>query len=311
MNTQPSLPSAQAYDVIGDIHGHAALLRSLLARLGYLELGASWKHPCRKAIFVGDFIDRGPAIPETLAIVHGMVSEGSAFAVMGNHELDALRFDLMPTRYSHLKGQLGATHTQFRGRETEWQSYLAWFRTLPLALDFGVLRVVHACWNDDAVNTLEALSLPFDDDVIRLLVDETTQAGRAAEVLTNGVRLTLPGDLFVLTHRGVPLNWMRSKWWIPSAGKFYDDLAFPDLDVVPRELVVLPKAIPTTPIGLYDGYPPSAPPVFFGHYSLPPQTHPRPQSPNAVCVDYSAWKGGHLVAYRWNGEQELTNANFT
>jgi hypothetical protein len=51
--------------------------------------------------------------------------------------------------------------------------------------------------------------------------------------------------------------------------------------------------------------------VFFGHYSLPPQTDPRPQSPNAVCVDYSAWKGGHLVAYRWNGEQELTNANFT
>jgi hypothetical protein len=113
MNTQPSLPSAQAYDVIGDIHGQAALLRSLLARLGYLELGASWKHPCRKAIFVGDFIDRGPAIPKTLAIVHGMVSEGSAFAVMGNHELDALRFDLMPTRYSHLKGQLAATHTQF------------------------------------------------------------------------------------------------------------------------------------------------------------------------------------------------------
>ena len=37
---------------------------------------------------------------------------------------------------------------------------------------------------------------------------------------------------------------------------------------------------------------------------------PELQSPKVACVDYSAAKEGPLVAYSWNGEQELDAANF-
>jgi hypothetical protein len=49
-------------------------------------------------------------------------------------------------------------------------------------------------------------------------------------------------------------------------------------------------------------------PVFIGHYWM--SGRPELQSPKVACVDYSAAKDGPLVAYRWNGEQDLDAANF-
>jgi hypothetical protein len=77
------------YDLIGDIHGHAAELASLLELLGYERHRGYYSHPARKAVFVGDFIDRGPHIREVLALVRPMVDHGSALAVMRNHEFNA------------------------------------------------------------------------------------------------------------------------------------------------------------------------------------------------------------------------------
>lgn len=78
------------YDIIGDIHGQAGKLEALLAKLGYRQGGVVWRHPERTAIFVGDFIDRGPAQVRTVEIARGMVEAGAALAVMGNHELNAI-----------------------------------------------------------------------------------------------------------------------------------------------------------------------------------------------------------------------------
>ncbi|MFO8043960.1 MAG: metallophosphoesterase, partial [Alkalispirochaeta sp.] len=67
------------FDVIGDIHGHAAALEQLLRRLGYQYRYGTWRYPGagRRAVFVGDFIDRGPAIRDTVDIVRRMlVHEG-------------------------------------------------------------------------------------------------------------------------------------------------------------------------------------------------------------------------------------------
>lgn len=81
------------FDVIGDVHGHAAELATLLERMGYEERCGAWRHPAgRRAVFLGDLIDRGPEIRRTLDIVRGMVEAGSALAVMGNHELNALHY---------------------------------------------------------------------------------------------------------------------------------------------------------------------------------------------------------------------------
>ena len=34
-----------SYDIIGDIHGHADKLESLLAKLGYRNRNGCWRHP--------------------------------------------------------------------------------------------------------------------------------------------------------------------------------------------------------------------------------------------------------------------------
>ena len=57
------------YDLIGDTHGHADALQRLLKSLGYSRHKGIYKHPEKQAIFLGDFIDRGPQIRATLEIV--------------------------------------------------------------------------------------------------------------------------------------------------------------------------------------------------------------------------------------------------
>ena len=81
------------YDVIGDIHGHSDELEVLLQKLGFVKVNGVYSHPGgRKVVFVGDFIDRGPKIRETLYLVRDMVLSGNAQAVMGNHEYNAVCF---------------------------------------------------------------------------------------------------------------------------------------------------------------------------------------------------------------------------
>lgn len=93
---QPLPPDRRAergpFDIIGDVHGCAEELRDLLGRLGYAEAADSWQHPARRrAIFLGDLVDRGPDTPGVLRIVMAMVEAGQAFCVAGNHDMKLLR----------------------------------------------------------------------------------------------------------------------------------------------------------------------------------------------------------------------------
>ena len=90
-------------DIIGDIHGHADKLIELLRMLGYEKKDGSFAHPSRKILFVGDYIDRGPKIKETLEIIKAMVDSGNAIALMGNHEYNALCFHFQETEGGHLR----------------------------------------------------------------------------------------------------------------------------------------------------------------------------------------------------------------
>jgi len=78
------------FDVIGDVHGQAPALRRLLARLGYVTDGEAMRHPERTAVFVGDYVDRGPDSPGVVRLVRAMVEAGAARAIMGNHEWNLL-----------------------------------------------------------------------------------------------------------------------------------------------------------------------------------------------------------------------------
>ena len=85
------------FDVIGDVHGCRAELESLLTDLGYAvswdeQGGAVGAHQQgRRAVFVGDLVDRGPDTPGVLRLVMGMVAAGDALCVPGNHENKLLR----------------------------------------------------------------------------------------------------------------------------------------------------------------------------------------------------------------------------
>ncbi len=81
------------FDIIGDIHGCYDELVALLTKLGYFvtDNGVVEPPPGRKAVFLGDLVDRGPAVPAVLKLVMGMVSAGTAYCVAGNHESKLMR----------------------------------------------------------------------------------------------------------------------------------------------------------------------------------------------------------------------------
>ena len=84
--------TALNYDIIGDIHGHSRSLVALLGKLGYIKEAGVYRHPSRKMIFLGDFVDRGDFQCEVLDIVRPMVESGAALSVMGNHEFNAIAY---------------------------------------------------------------------------------------------------------------------------------------------------------------------------------------------------------------------------
>ena len=139
------------FDVIGDVHGCRAELEQLLAELGYaLERDAAGRatgarHPDRRAIFLGDLVDRGPDTPGVLRLVMGMVAAGTAFCVAGNHEVKLLKaLQGKNVKRSHgldaSMEQLDLETPEFRGQVAEFIDGLI----SHYVLDGGRLVVAHA-----------------------------------------------------------------------------------------------------------------------------------------------------------------------
>nr|WSX49287.1 polynucleotide kinase-phosphatase [Streptomyces sp. NBC_00974] len=130
------------FDIIGDIHGCASELETLLGKLGY-EDGA---HPeGRTAVFVGDLVDRGPDSPGVLRRVMGMVGSGNALCVPGNHENKLARY-LKGSKVQQTHG-LAETVEQLAGESEEFvQEVRAFIQGLVshYVLDGGKLVVCHA-----------------------------------------------------------------------------------------------------------------------------------------------------------------------
>jgi protein phosphatase len=138
------------FDIIGDIHGCCEELETLLRQLGYQidRSGDIYKvNPPdgRKAIFLGDLVDRGPRIPDVLKLVMSMVADGHALCVPGNHDVKLLR---------HLSGKevkvthgLSDTIVQFEAESVEFKKSVAKFIDSLIGhfvLDEGKLVVAHA-----------------------------------------------------------------------------------------------------------------------------------------------------------------------
>jgi hypothetical protein len=320
-----------AYDIIGDVHGCADKLVGLLRKLGYVnereevasdgttkKIPTPFRHPKRQAIFVGDLIDRGDYQLDSVAIVRAMVEDGSAKMVIGNHEFNAVAYATKndagewcrphndKNNGQHARFLQSAPHGSAIQREL-----LDWFMTLPLWLDLGGVRVVHACWDARWIDHLRPLVSSTGGLTRQIVIDGTTKGTRtydAIETLLKGPEATMDG-CYYMDKDGHRRDHGRLEWWNSTATTLREavriDPSWTLYDESDSEIEQLP-ATPLESSGI-SPYTDSVP-VVFGHYWF--EGPPVPQDVRTACVDYSAVKGGPLVGYQWDGETILDAAKF-
>jgi hypothetical protein len=318
------METVHGYDVIGDIHGQAGKLRRMLAHMGYVEIAGVWRHPTRTAVYVGDFVDRGPEQVETYRIVRAMTDAGTALAVMGNHEFNAIAFhtpcagrDFCRTRSPRNVAQHRSFLDQVGMDGDLHREMVDWFLDLPLWLDLDGIRVVHACWDDAIMARLAPMLRPgnrLDRDLVArasegqgnsFLADgsrrDSTFEFHAVETLLKGVEIELPEGTSYSDADGHARTATRVRWWDGGARTFGEAALLPGS--TPTHGLEAP--LPADFVRGYDG----EKPLFLGHYWMTDE--PTLLGPKVACVDYSAGKGGPLAAYRWSGETTLSPDGFT
>ncbi len=298
------------YDIIGDVHGQADLLKELLTEMGYTAEDNVYNHPTRKAIFVGDFINRGPKIRETIRLIRAMVENGHAYAILGNHEINAIYYSLLDRqgkhlskRWSRLRLDLNLTLSEFSGHMAEWRSHIKWMRTLPMFLEFDGFRVVHACWQDENIRILKENidGSRLKKSFLKQIGKNNTDLARAFWETCKGIDFQLPKDLLVFDQQGRAHRSFRSKWWLDPDGMTFCELSFESRFNLPGYTIPEQITVSRKP------YPKKDPIVFFGHYCMKNGTNIIDS--NICCLDSCVSRKGKLTAYQWNGEKKLRAEN--
>ena len=187
-------------------------------------------------------------------------------------------------------------------------------KTLPLWLELGDLgghgsrlHMVHACWSQDHMDMLmngecggerpitgrsDAPCLS-EAGYLRACGMEESCEHQAVETLLKGPEIALPAGAVLRDKDGNERDRIRVKWWL-GMGERCRDMALvgiDDLESIPEEAVPEPDVWEAIPVEY---------PTFFGHYWRSPSETIGLYSPSVACLDFSAVKGGPLVAYRWN-----------
>jgi len=305
----PGENRAFMYDIIGDVHGEADKLKLLLDKIGYEKKNGVYSHPERKAVFVGDFINRGPKVKETIQIIRAMVENGKAFAILGNHELNAIFYYLKDeegkyyARRKKYRLSLDQTLKDFADNISEFKEHLKWMRTLPLFLDFGDIRVVHACWKDENIALIKEhfSEGKIKKEKLREIFENNVVVAKSIWETCKGIDFKLPKDLLVFDSSGRPHRTFRMKWWMNPQGHTFKKISMESRFKLPKYTV--PKEI-VKPI---EPYPEDAPIVFFGHYCL--NNKSGILADNLCCVDSCVSRNRKLMVYRWSGEKKLDAEN--
>ena len=301
-------------DLIGDLHGHAGALDRLLDSLGYELVDGIPRHASRTAVFLGDYIDRGPEIRRTVETVRSMVDRGDAIALMGNHEYNAIawftprpdRPEIACRRHTPIRQELIGPTLESLGDEVPM--WLDWMRSLPMWLESDRLRAVHAGWNDHAVGLLRDLVKPTEGVLVEPAMQATCRPGseyfRAIEKTLKGEEIPLPTDMVMTDAEGSPRRHIRARWFESPLGRTYRDYAMTEDDRFPDDTIP-PEAIPED----FVPYGRDQRPIFVGHYWMRGD-RPTRLAPNVACLDWSIAREGPLVAYRFDGERELDDDRF-
>ncbi len=309
VNRRKTIQEDCLYDIIGDVHGYANELEELLEKLDYTQNHGVWRHAQRKAIFVGDFVDRGPDSKRVLQIVSGMVEFGSAHAILGNHELNMIMYltkeNGKPIRKPSESSRklIEKIRDEFDDEPELLKKYVKWLRTLPVYLCFEKFRIVHAYWNDEYIDLIDEYRSEgrFKKKVLKLMADPNHPLCNAINRITKGIEFRLPEDLIIKDSKNIRRNNFRIRWWESPKGKTFHELSYGNKFKLPD------YTIPEQILFPYEIYKDHEPPVFFGHYCMGNgQMNPKQ---NICCLDACVANGGSLAAYRWNGEGTINSEN--
>lgn len=232
-----------------------------------------------------------------------MVETGSARAVMGNHEFNAIAWSLghRPKNEKNRK-QHEAFLAEVGDGTVEQQKWMKWFMELPVWIEEDDFRVVHACWSPVHAAALK----PYLLDDRRLSADAIGAGAHTGgllyqplETLLKGPEVALPLGQTFRDHSGNERHEIRTQWWNPGLRTYRDAYIGPDVFGLPNDPIIEPADVPEPDR-----------PTFIGHYWLAANAPLQPRTPRVACVDYSVANGGPLVAYRFDGEQKLTPDNF-
>jgi hypothetical protein len=291
-------------DVIGDVHGQGERLDRFLRILGYQ--GAYYTHPDgRTAIFIGDLIDRGTEHARVFDIVRRM----EAPVLLGNHELNAICYARKGVR-GHIRPHTEtntADHAAFLAEypfgSPAYQEIIQWFEGFPVYLKRKNLSLIHACWNQNAIDVC-APHLRKDKN-LKLSAYEAYDTEipdsfhRALDHLVKGPEVRLPRGIEYVDSHGHPRKNARLYWWqyrdVPlfdifqhsqNVIQFFSSKDLRSLHSIRNKFNYISKV-----------------PVLFGHYNV--DCAPILYSERAGCVNFK----NRLVAYRWmEGDRKLTPA---
>jgi hypothetical protein len=246
-----------------------------------------------------------------------MVDEGAAYALMGNHEFNAICWctedpnnpgDFLRSRFSAEWGaknrkQHHAFLNEFETNAALHRETVEWFLALPLWFECEGLRVIHACWDEQAIETLSRTLGPSKKLSGDLVVDagkQGTELNGAVERILKGQEIELPHGMYFLDGYGIRRNHVRRRWWDPNALTYRQAALLPESEACQLPDLPLPTSV-AFPVN-HDRL------TLFGHYCFGDQ--PPILSNRFGCVDTCAAKGNRLTAYMWDGEEVLVAEKF-
>jgi len=146
-----------------------------------------------------------------------------------------------------------------------------------------------------SVGTLAAAAMPIAAPYSAACAVDPIYA--AIEIVCKGLEVELPPGISFKDKEGKIRNEVRVRWWEEDLSTYRKAAIGPPGDM---------EMIPDVPMPAeWVGHPYVGPPVLFGHYWF--SGTPRVISSRFACLDYSAARDGPLVAYRWDGEAELSS----
>jgi hypothetical protein len=308
------MTTVRHYDIIGDIHGYAEPLKDLLSLLGYTKTNGVYSHPSRIAIFLGDFIDRGPNQKAVLDIVRPMIDQKHALSVMGNHEFNAICYATIGKKDQHIRPHNEKNTKQHQAFLNEFPlgskhhlETIEWFKKLPVYLDLEGIGIVHACWCTDSFNNVSAF-LNADNTLSNesyVAYDQKRQPFYTSiERILKGPEQDIPPSLHFHDADGTVRDASRVNWWVSNESPVSEKLALAGKKLSQQETISINATKTKT-----ETFNLPAKPVFVGHYWM--KGTPDALSDNVACVDYSVAKGGKMTAYQWSGENTIKRENFT